>query len=799
MTQGNERRTLRIGLLAGALVLILALGLLALLRVPAPIGPALAALAVASALLLGLAWRALGDELRAAAVPPPSQAPPVDAARLTALETELASLRGVQKELVGAKQTAESAMLAKSEFLATMSHEIRTPLNGILPLLDIVLGTKLAPDQRDYLATAHRSAQELLRIVDDILDYSKVEAGKLDLERVAINLRELLENVQALMEKAAESKGLALRFAIDDDVRVTLRGDPTRLRQILTNLIGNGIKFTERGGVSVRISRRSETASHQELLFAVRDTGIGIEPSSAARLFQPFNQADTSITRRYGGTGLGLTICKRLVELMGGKIGVRSEPGRGSVFWFSVPLGKMPGDIAGARHDLTGLRALFAGDGRMHARINPLLAGLGITADSVSGAADALALLRRSAPLGRSFGFELLIIDPASVEGDPQALLRNVLREPKLERVRVLLIGAPVESGDERTATLPREPDEAALRAALEGLYALASQRPMPLLASSHAPGAVTPDAVLHGRVLLVEDHPVNLQVASRLLSRLGLEVAHAHNGAEALRQMEKGGFDMVLMDCQMPVMDGYAATRELRRRELAGNAPRVPIVAMTAHAMAGDRERCLECGMDDYLSKPLDRGLLARTLAHWLPQPHAAAETIPTAPLPEARSAAPPPAPSAAVPPPAATAPPLRAPAPPVPSRAAAATAAVGSGPAAGEPVLDRAVLADLEDIMGDELRMLVDMFLADSPKRLAALSAAAAAGDTATLQGQAHALKSASANLGTRALSAHAKALEMAARAGAVPDAMARVTALKEAYATAETALRQRFAARA
>ncbi|HVB84288.1 MAG TPA: ATP-binding protein [Rhodanobacteraceae bacterium] len=801
MTQGNERRTLRIGLLAGVLVLLLALGLLALLRVPAPIGLALAAIAAACMLLLGLAWHALADELRAAAVPPPAPPAPVDARRLTALETELASLRGVQKELVGAKQTAESAMLAKSEFLATMSHEIRTPLNGILPLLDIVLGTKLASDQRDYLATAHRSAQELLRIVDDILDYSKVEAGKLELERVAINLRELLENVQALMERAAESKGLALRYAIDDDVRVILRGDPTRLRQIITNLIGNGIKFTERGGVSVRISRRAETASHQELLFAVRDTGIGIEPSSAARLFHPFNQADTSITRRYGGTGLGLTICKRLVELMGGKIGVRSEPGRGSVFWFSVPLAKMPGDIAGARHDLTGLRALFAGDGRMYGRINPLLAGLGITADSVSGGADALAMLRRSAPLGRSFGYELLIIDPASVEGDPQALLRNVLREPKLERVRMLLIGAPVESGDERTATLPREPDEAALRAALEGLYALASQRPEPLLASSQAPGAISPDTILHGRVLLVEDHPVNLQVASRLLSRLGLEVAHAHNGAEALRQVEKGGFDMVLMDCQMPVMDGYAATRELRRRELAGNAPRLPIVAMTAHAMAGDRERCLECGMDDYLSKPLDRGLLARTLAHWLPQPHAAAETIPTAPLPEARSA-PEPSPGATTPAAAlrATAPPPpRAPLPPPPSRAAAATAAVGSGPAAGEPVLDRAVLADLEDIMGDELRMLVDMFLADSPKRLAALSAAAAAGDTATLQGQAHALKSASANLGTRALSAHAKALELAARAGAVPDAIPRVTALKEAYATAETALRQRFAARA
>jgi len=283
--------------------------------------------------------------------------------------------------------------LAKSEFLATMSHEIRTPLNGILPLLDIVLGGPLNAEQRDYLATAQRSAQELLRIVDDILDYSKVEAGKLELENVTLNLRELLESVQALMDKPAEAKHLALRLSVDDDVRTLLRGDPVRIRQVLTNLVSNGLKFTERGGVSVRVSRRSETATHQEIVFAVRDTGIGIAADAAARLFQPFSQAESSTTRRYGGTGLGLTICKKLVELMGGKIGVRSEAGKGSVFWFSLPLAKLPGDVAQGRLSLQGVRGIYVGSARGYEKFNPLLAGLGLNVEFVPQGSEALARL----------------------------------------------------------------------------------------------------------------------------------------------------------------------------------------------------------------------------------------------------------------------------------------------------------------------------------------------------------------------------------------------------------------------
>ncbi|HKU78498.1 MAG TPA: ATP-binding protein, partial [Rhodanobacteraceae bacterium] len=317
-------------------IALIAAGAAAALWVPMPQVATLWGLLLIALILLWLARAPQGSTARNVA-PAPIQ-DPVDVAmrtRLASAQSELTSLRGVQRELLAAKQAAEAAMLAKSEFLASMSHEIRTPLNGILPLLDIVLGTELSPAQREYLITANASAKELLRIVDDILDYSKAEAGKLDLESVSINIRELVDSVKRLLEKPAEAKGLAMRAVVDADVRPVVRGDPMRIRQILTNLMGNAIKFTQRGGVSVRVSKRNDTATQHELLFAVRDTGIGLAADAAARLFQPFTQADASVTRRYGGTGLGLTICKKLVDLMGGRIGVRSEPGRGSVFWFT--------------------------------------------------------------------------------------------------------------------------------------------------------------------------------------------------------------------------------------------------------------------------------------------------------------------------------------------------------------------------------------------------------------------------------------------------------------------------------
>ncbi|MGN6729709.1 MAG: ATP-binding protein [Rhodanobacteraceae bacterium] len=728
--------------------------------------------------------------------------------RMTALEAELASLRGVQRELLSAKQAAESAMLAKSEFLATMSHEIRTPLNGILPLLDIVLGMPLQPTQRDYLATAHRSAQELLRIVDDILDYSKVEAGKLDLEKVGFNVRELMSNVQRLLDKPAEAKGLALRIVVDEDVRASVRGDPVRLRQILTNLVGNAIKFTEKGGVSVRVSRRADTATHHELLFAVRDTGIGLAPEQAARLFHPFTQADASVTRRYGGTGLGLTICKKLVDLMNGKIGVRSEPGRGSVFWFSVPFEKMPGDIAGARREVGGLRTLLACGNTQAQKLLPVLAGLGLEVTHVAAAAGALVKMRQVAPLGRAFAYELLVMEAGSLEGDSTALLRNVLRDPKLAAIRVLAIGGAAET-DPRIAVLTRNLDDSSLRNTLHVLYGMPERgRPQPLLGAPPTPEqANAAERQLHGQVLLVEDHPVNQQVARRLLERLGLKVELAGNGAEALEKIKQQHYNLVLMDCQMPILDGYSATRRLRERELSESVPRLPVIAMTAHAMAGDRERCLDAGMDDYLTKPLDRTLLAETLARWLdlagtpPAPPVQIAVTPEAPEPDGAQ----PMDAPLSPADAWNAMPKMVAAAPAPASSPAAAQVAPAATSAEKPfpaptpgtsnVLDAATLADLEDIMGDELRALVTAYLTDGDARVKSLREAADRNDVPEIGRLAHSLKSASANLGAQPLAAEAKGVEQDSRSGTLREPSARVAVLEKLYGETSRALRERF----
>ncbi|HET7931358.1 MAG TPA: ATP-binding protein [Rhodanobacteraceae bacterium] len=688
--------------------------------------------------------------------------------RLASAQSELTSLRGVQRELLAAKQAAEAAMLAKSEFLASMSHEIRTPLNGILPLLDIVLGTDLTPVQREYLATSHASAKELLRIVDDILDYSKAEAGKLDLESVSLNVRELVDSVKRLLDKPAEAKGLAMRAVVDADVRPLLRGDPMRVRQILTNLMGNAIKFTQRGGVSVRVSRRNETDTQHELLFAVRDTGIGLAPDAAARLFQPFTQADASVTRRYGGTGLGLTICKKLVDLMGGRIGVRSEPGRGSVFWFTIPFEKAPGDISGVHKHLSGTRTLLLASSQRAHGILPVLGTLELETTQVADTGAALARLRQAAPLGNSFNFNLLVVDASSVAGDVAGMLRALLRDRQFDSLRMLALGLD-EAPDPRVILASARADDSALRQGVRSAFGIApAPRVQPVLSVPVLPAAVDKDTQLVGSVLLVEDHPVNQKVAQKLLERLGLSVDIAENGEIALEKLRGQVYSMVLMDCQMPILDGYSATRRLREIETAEAKPRTPVIAMTAHAMAGDRERCLQSGMDDYLSKPLDRKQLAETLARWIQRAPVGAVTM---------------APATAV---AASPVAVASPAPIAP------VAAVATPPT---DTLDTTTLVDLEDIMGDELVTLVDAYLRDGDARMQKLREAAARGDSDEVGKLAHSLKSSSANLGAVPLSSRARLVEEAARRGTLVDPMDSVAVLDKLYAHAAAALRARY----
>ena len=825
---GDGPPTLPLLLLAALLVLVLAL-LAAALR-SASDGPWLLACLLIGAGLGGYVLRELWSARATAAAPPlvpaapaapePGRPQPATIESATAhveLKRELERLKAIERQLTQAKHEAEAATMAKGEFLATMSHEIRTPLNGIIPLLDIVLTGQLAPDQKDYVQTAYQSARQLLSIVDDILDYSKIEANKLELESVGINIKEIVDSVTRLLAKNAESKGLRFTVGIEPNVRLAMRGDPVRLRQVLTNLVSNAIKFTERGQVAIEVRKRGDSRSHSELLFSVRDTGVGISSEAQARLFKPFAQADASTTRIHGGTGLGLVICKRIVDLMGGQIGVKSEAGKGSTFWFSVPLLKAVGDMQPARSDLHGSRALVVTtDQALLRRISGWLTTWGVQFAQTSVSAEALAKLRAAAGMGEAWSYDFLVLDWGAMKNSALSLARNVMREGSLERVRILAIGGdedvPSEvRGATRMLALGRQVGDVELRSAMQRLLDQEAGDPVPaavetLLPPSlpsdtrgGAPAAIAATTVsppgstaavasggVGGHVLLVEDNPVNRQVAQRLLALVGVSHDVAENGKQALDCLAQSRYDAVLMDCQMPIMDGYTATRSLRRLEADGQRKgHVPVIAMTANAMAGDREKCLGAGMDDYMSKPLNRALLEQTLRKWIapgaPTRAGATTSTPATPAPAPRPVV---APAGATTPAAPLRPATVPPAPPVSASPVATTpaapatasldqrapAAFGTSGNLGAPI-DAGVIQDLLEVMGDEFTDLVRVYLEDAPKSVSQLERAAMSGALDGLVAPAHSLKSTSANLGALSLSEMAKRIEHGARSGGLP----------------------------
>jgi two-component system sensor histidine kinase/response regulator len=546
-------------------------------------------------------------------------------------------LRESNRQLDQALQQAQAATHAKSTFLATISHELRTPMNGVIGMASLLLDTPLGEEQRSFAQTIQQCGEAQLCLINDVLECSKIEAGKLELETLNFHLRTTVEDVLSQFAERAQRKGLEITGLVHAAVPNALRGDPARLRQILTNFVGNAIKFTESGEVTLQAFLESDTTSGVMIRFEITDSGIGISEDVQARLFRPFTQADNSMTRKYGGTGLGLAISKQLVELMGGEVGLRSKPGQGTTFWCTARFQKQdvcPHAIVPSA-ELKGRRILIVDDNESNRTIlHHLVSGWGMQDEQARNADEAMRLLTRSSNSGAPF--EVAILDMLMPGKDGLELAQDIKAHPQGASIRLVVLTSLFQSGHAERArragfdaylTKPVRHDQ--LQGCLRMLFGLqpGAIGSLPYSGQAH-PTLITRHTLAElqtrPRILVAEDNLVNQKLAVRMLERLGYQSDVVSNGDEALAASEKETYAAIVMDCQMPVMDGYEATRRIREREqrvgTSSGRAHIPIIALTANAMQGDRERCKAAGMDDYLSKPVKKDDLGMMLQRWIP-----------------------------------------------------------------------------------------------------------------------------------------------------------------------------------